>query len=197
MRRIFAGLSGVSASLLICSVAFAAEQKQEGMPQLNFANPLTISQVVWLAFIFVGLYVLLAKWGLPQVAEVLEMRAARIGGDLDAARAAKESADAAVAEQTAATRQAQASAQAEINAAVDQAKHEAAAQAATLNQRLEAQLAEAETRIAQARAAAVGALRQVATETATTIISRLSGLSPSAAIIDGAVGDALALRAKA
>ena len=37
------------------------------MPQLDFANPLTTSQVVWGAIIFVVLYVLLSRIGLPKV----------------------------------------------------------------------------------------------------------------------------------
>ena len=40
--------------LLLPGVAHA-----EGMPQLDFANPLTTSQVVWGALIFIVLYILL------------------------------------------------------------------------------------------------------------------------------------------
>ena len=50
------------------------------MPQLDFANPLTIAQIVWLAIIFFTLYLLLSRWALPQVAEVLEVRLRRSGG---------------------------------------------------------------------------------------------------------------------
>ena len=70
------------------------------MPQLDFSNPLTIAQVVWMAIIFGLLYYILARYALPQVAEVLEGRASRIAVDLDSARAAKAQADAAVAEIT-------------------------------------------------------------------------------------------------
>jgi len=89
--RPLAALVGSSA-LLLASSAFAEEHKK-GMPQLDFHNPLTISQVVWLAIIFFALYLLLSKWALPQVAGVLEMRAGKIAADLDAARAAKAGAD--------------------------------------------------------------------------------------------------------
>ncbi|MBN8891500.1 MAG: hypothetical protein BGP12_19890 [Rhodospirillales bacterium 70-18] len=178
---------------LLSSAAFAAEKK-EGMPQLDFANPLTISQVVWLALIFIALYLLLSRWALPQVGAVLEMRAARIGEDLDVARTAKAGADKAVAELTAATRTAQASAQAEIAGAVAKAKQEAAAEAATLNARLDESLAAAEQRIGAARTAALGALRQVATDTATAVVARLTGAAPDAAAVDRAVGASLAAR---
>jgi F-type H+-transporting ATPase subunit b len=183
--------------LLLTSAAQAAEEAKEGMPQLNFANPLTLAQVVWLAIIFVVLYLLLSRWALPQVGEVLEMRAETIARDLEAARGAKAGADSAVAELTEATRQAQSGAQAEIAGAVAQAKEAAAAQAAVLNARLDAQLTAAEGQIAAARGAALGALRQVATDTAAEVVARLTGNRPDVAAVDAAVGTALAARGQA
>ncbi len=179
------------AVMLLCApgAAFAA-----GMPQMDFANPLTTSQVVWGAIVFALLYVLLSRWALPRVADVLETRARVIGADLEAARGAKDASDAAVAELTAATRSAQAGAQAEINAAVTAAKQEAAAQAAALNAKLDAQLAAAERQIAAARNAALGALRQVATETATAVVTRLTGQPADTDAVDAAVDGALAAR---
>ncbi len=179
---------------LMTSAAFAAEEPK-GMPQLDFANPLTLSQVVWLAIIFFALYMLLAKWGLPQVEAVLEARAGTIAADLDAARNAKAQADTAMAEMMSATRKAQAEAQAQVTGAVEAAKAEAAAQAVTANARLDAQLAAAEQRIAAARAAAVGALHEVAITTTTDVVTRLAGFTPAAEVIDSAVGRALAARA--
>lgn len=186
--------AGLAAGLLLClpKAALAAE----GMPQLDFGNPLTISQVVWGAVIFLALYLVFANWGLPRVASVLEERDARINGDLDAARQAKATADSAVTELTDATHKARADAQAAINAAVEQAKKEAAERSHALNERLEGQLREAEQRIAGARSAALGALRQVATETATLVVGRLTGRSPDPQAIEGAVGAALAARSQ-
>ena len=166
----------------------------EGMPQLDFKNPLTTSQVVWLVFIFSVLYVLLSRWGLPKVADVLEARAVSIAQDLDAAHQAKAASDVAVAASNEATRVAHAEAQAEISASVARAKAAAAAQAAELNARLEAQLAAAEERIGAARASALGALRQVATETADVVITRLTGRVPGRGLVDQAVGAAQAAR---
>ncbi len=181
---------------LMPAAAFAAEAK-EGMPQLDVHHPLFVSHIVWLVIIFAVLYRLLSSWALPKVGEVLEMRAARIAEDLDAAREAKTEADGAVAELTQATREAQASAQAEIGAAVSAAKAEAASQSAVLNARLDAQIAEADSRIAAARSAALGALRQVATDTAATVVTRLTGSEPDSFTVDNAVGAALAARGHA
>ena len=57
------------------------------MPQLDFANPLTTSQVVWGAIIFAVLYVLLSRIGLPKVGAVIEERARHIASDLETAQA--------------------------------------------------------------------------------------------------------------
>ncbi len=145
------------------------------MPQLDFSTPLTVSQVVWGAIIFVVLYILLSRNALPLVTSVLEERAARISKDLDEASAAKASADVGIAEADQAIAKARAEAQAAINAALDEAKKAAALQAEALNARLEKQLQDAEAQIAQARASAMSALRQVATETAATVVTRLTG----------------------
>ncbi len=187
------GLLTAAAMSFATSVAIAAEAK-EGMPQLDFKNVLLKSQVVWLVIIFTLLYVLLSRWALPKIGSVLEKRASTIEGDLNAARGAKASADAAVAELTAKTREAHAGAQAEIASAVDAAKAAAASQTAVLTARLDAQLAEAEGRINAARNAAMGALRQVAAETASVVVTRLTGVTANTAAVDAAVGSALTAR---
>ncbi len=164
------------------------------MPQLDFSNVLTISQVVWMALIFGALYYLLSSYALPQVATVLDERAARINGDLQSARLAKLQADAAVNELREATRRASTEGQAAIAEAVAKAKAEAAEQSRAANERLEAQLHEAEQRIAAARSSAMGALRSVAAETAGAVVTRLTGQDANPASVDEAVGAAMAAR---
>lgn len=179
-------------ALMLLALPMAAHA--EGMPQLDFANPLTTAQVWWGAAIFIVLYVALARVGLPKVGTVLQERAEHIAADLQTAQAQKAQADAAVAELTATIQRSRAEAQAQINAAVDQAKGEAAAQATTLNARLDQQLKAAEARINEARGAAMSALHQVATDTATTVITRLTGAAPDPRRVDGAVAAALVAR---
>jgi F-type H+-transporting ATPase subunit b len=188
--RVFSRVSAGLAALLMLPAAAMAE----GMPQLDFTTPLTVSQVVWGAIIFVVLYVMLSRTGLPLVASVLDERAARISKDLDEARAAKAGADEGMAEADRATAKARAEAQAAINAALEEAKQAAAVQSEALNARLEKQLQDSESQIARARASAMSALREVATETAATVVTRLTGMSPDPARLDGAVGSALAVR---
>lgn len=186
---------GLAASLLgVGLLMLPAAARAEGMPQLDFSTPLTISQVVWGAIIFLVLYILLSRGGLPLVATVLDERATKIAKDLDEARAAKARADAGMTEAEQATAKARAESQAAINAALEEAKKAAATQAEALNARLEKQLQDSEAQIAQARGSAMQALRQVATETAATVVTRLTGVAPDPNRLDGAIGSALAAR---
>jgi F-type H+-transporting ATPase subunit b len=172
------------------------ESSAGGMPQLDFANPWTIAQVVWMLIIFGALYLVMAQYALPQVEGVLAARRARIEGDLESAQAAKLRADAALSEHQSATTKARAEAQAAINAATQRAQEEASARSEALNAKLAAQIEAAEGQIASARDAAMGALRQVATETADALVSKLIGKSDTAAI-GQAVDRELAARGRA
>ena len=180
----------LAAGLLLSPVAAMAA----GMPQLDFNTPLTVSQVVWGAIIFAILYLMLSRAALPRVASVLHERAGKISQDLERARAAKARADAGMTEAQQATTKARTEAQTAVSAAVNEAKQAAAAQSETLNARLEQHLHDSEAQIAQARASAMGAIRQVATETAATVVTRLTGSVPETGMLDSAIGSALAAR---
>lgn len=159
------------------------------MPQLDFANPLMMSKLVWLLIIFGVLYYLLKTYALPQVASVLDERAARIAADLNAARDAQAAGEAALAELRASTAAARAEAQAAISAAMVEAQAAAAKQAAEINARLAAQVAQAEAQVRAARDQAMGALREVAGETANAMLARLHVAAPAndvAAAVDRA-----------
>jgi F-type H+-transporting ATPase subunit b len=163
------------------------------MPQLDFGNPLMIAQIVWLLIIFGLLYYVLSTYALPRVESVLEERRTRIAADLEAAQAAKAEADAAMAAHREATGKARAEAQAAIAEALQQAQAEAQARADALNAKLAKQIEEAEARIAAARDRAMGALRQVSTDTAETLVAKLTGRADRGAV-DAAVGRALSAR---
>ena len=152
------------------------------MPQLEFGNPLVIAQIVWLLIIVGMLSFVLSTYALPRVAEVLEDRRRRIEGDLEAAQAAKAEADAAIAAYREASAKARAEAQAAIADAMQSAQAETTARADALAARLAKQIDEADARIGRARDAALGALRQVSTETAEALITRLTGRSEPGAV---------------
>lgn len=188
-------MAGTGPALLLCSAAQAAESNG-GMPQLEFGNPLLIAQVVWMLLIFAALYWLVKNKGLPLVESVLEERRARIQGDLEAAHAAKASADAAMAEHREATAKARAEAQAAIAGALQAAQAEAEKRAEVLNAKLTEQVAAAEARIDSARSSAMGALRDVATDTAEALVQKLLGAADRGAI-GAAVGREMAARGRA
>jgi F-type H+-transporting ATPase subunit b len=179
----------LAAALLAAGPALA-----DTMPQLQFGNPLLRAQVVWGAIIFVLFYFAASRLALPRVTEVLETRSRAIAADLDRARADKRAADAARDAFETARREARARAEAEVAEAARQAKAEAAARAAADEARLEARLAESEGRIEAARRTALGALREVAGDTAQTLIARLTGREPDHAAVQAALGRALTAR---
>jgi F-type H+-transporting ATPase subunit b len=182
------------ALFLVLLLTAVGSAHADTMPQLDFANPLVKAQVVWGAVIFAVFYVLVSRWGLPRVGAILAMREQSIAGDLEQARLAKETADRAVAELNEARRVAFAESQAALAAAAQKAKDEAAASAAEVNARLDRQLAESEAQIDAARTAALGALGDVAADTATAVITRLTGRTADAARVRSAVAESLQAR---
>ncbi len=160
---------------LALALAWTQAAQAEGMPQLDFKNPLLLAQVVWGAIIFVLFYLLLSRYFLPPVGEILASRARAIGADLERARLAKQDADQTAQELRIARARALAEAQAEIADATRRAKEEAARRAAEMNAALEKRLAESESAIDAARQSAMRALGSVATETADAVVARLAG----------------------
>jgi F-type H+-transporting ATPase subunit b len=187
--------------LIVASIALAAlaaampgVAHAEGMPQLEFGNPLLKAQVIWGAVIFLVFYVAVSRWGLPRVGAILDNRERVIGQDLEQARLAKNNADHAVSELTAARRRAYVESQAAVAEAAQKAKQDAAARAAEVNARLDRQLAEAESQIAAARASAMAALRGIADDTTAAMVARLTGREAGAGDVANAVGDVLGRR---
>jgi F-type H+-transporting ATPase subunit b len=175
----------VAAVAVLVSVAGAAHA--DTMPQLQFSNPLLLSQVIWGAVIFALFYLGVSRVGLPRVDAILANRAQVIGTDLEQARLSKQRADQAVAELNEARRLAYAESQAAVNAATQKAKESAATQAAEANAALDRQLAESEAQIGAARDRAMASLRDVATDTADAVITRLTNRQPDLALVRDAV----------
>jgi F-type H+-transporting ATPase subunit b len=189
MTRLAFRLALMGVLLAASGSAFA-----DTMPQLQFGNKLLTAQVIWGALIFAAFYWGVSRVGLPKVDVILDMRAQTIARDLNQARDARADAERAVAELTAARNTAYAQSQAAIADALAKAKADAAARAAAQEATLDAQLAESEARILAARNAAMGALREVASDTALAVVSRLTGRAAPAGLVQGAVADVLAER---
>ena len=179
---------------LLLTAAPSAAMAESALPQMDFSNLLTWAQLGWMVVIMVVLYLVLARWGLPGVSKVLENRAAVIAQNLAAARAAKHEADQAIAVLGATLAAARANAHAELAKAMADAKAQAAAQAAALNAALEAKISESEARIEAARAAAVAAIRPVATEATAEILQKLTGMVAEPTQLGNYVNAALTAR---
>jgi len=159
-----------------------------GLPQLNTHTFPT--QLFWLAVSFIVLYVIMAKVALPGVAAVIDARAKKIDGDLQVAADAKDKAEAALQAYDKSLTDARHEGQAVMKAAVDQIASNQLAREHELAQKLAAQAAEADARIAAATQSALANLSQVAADAAIAATHRLAGIVVSEAEA-GAVVDRL------
>jgi len=160
-----------------------------GFPPFN--GETFASQLVWLAIAFVLLYVLMAKWALPQVAGVIDKRRKHIEGDIAEAGRLKEQSDEAVAAYEKALADARNRAQAIANETREKQAQESDAARKKIEDALNAKLAEAEKSIAAAKQAAMGNVRAVAEDAAGAIVRQLIGTAPSEKAVADAVADAL------
>jgi F-type H+-transporting ATPase subunit b len=147
------------------------------------------SQLVWLTISFVLLYVLMSKIALPRIAGIFAERSRLIGGDLAAAEKLKEQSDAA----HAAYEKALADARTRAQGIASSTREQQARESDAANKRLEAQLNErltaAEQSIAAGRAAAMGHVHAIASDTAAAIVERLIGKTPNETELATALGD--------
>lgn len=155
------------------------------MPQFDPA--VWVPQLIWLAITFGVLYLLMAKVALPRVSQVLEEREERIGESLHKADRLKSHAEQAVAAYEKTMADVRQKAVEEVRIAREQAAAEAAAQHAELSERLAQDIAAAEHRIHQARAAAIAGLRDVAITVSGTAVERLLGTGVEPAAVAAAV----------
>lgn len=160
------------------------------MPQLEIGD--FAPQIVWLVITFVSLYLISWKLILPRIGDVLDAREERITDDLEEADKLKKSAEEALSTYEAALAEARSKAHemaAETHAAL---MAEAAKRNEALQEKLNAEAAEADSRIAAARAEAVSEIRTVARDTAREVTARLIGVEvPEAAAkaaVDAAFG---------
>jgi F-type H+-transporting ATPase subunit b len=147
------------------------------MPQLN---PLDWApQIIWLVITFSILYVLMKRVALPRIGSVIEARAARISGDIEAADKLRRETQEAIAAYEQALAEAKARAHGIAQDASNRLKDEVAAERAALERDLAARSVEAEKRIHQAKASALKDVNQVASDTAAEIVRSLIGVAPS------------------
>jgi F-type H+-transporting ATPase subunit b len=157
------------------------------MPQIAQIAATYASQFFWLLLVFGIIYFVIAKGMLSKVGATVDARAKKIADDLDEAERAKAAAKAAegtyLAEMNSARSDAgKISAVAKIEATADTDAKVKVAETA-LAKTLEA----AEVRIAAAKAQAMTGVQHVASEAASAIVAKLTGMSASDADIAAAV----------
>jgi F-type H+-transporting ATPase subunit b len=155
------------------------------MPQLN---PLDWApQLIWLAITFSILYLLMKRVALPKIGSVIEARASRISGDLEAADKLRRQTEEAIAAYEQALAEAKARAHGIAEDARSRLKEEVAAERAALDRELARKSEEAEARIQQAKISALKDVNAVAVETAAEIVQRLIGVAPAKPEVSAAV----------
>ena len=132
-------------------------------------------QLIWLALTFGLLYLLLKRFYLPRVGEVIEERRERIQRDLAQAEKLKTETEQALANYEGALGEARGKAQAIVKGMRDTLAAEMEQERTALEAQIAAKLADAEARIAQSKAAALAGVSDIAGELAGAIVSRLSG----------------------
>ena len=145
------------------------------------------SQILWFALVFGGMYYYLSRRFLPAVGRVIEARRARIAKDIDEATAMQSKADEAAAAHEKSLAQARLNAQSTAQAARDKIAAETDAKRKALEDQLAGKMAEAESRIAANRNAAMANVSAIAKDATGAIVERLIGRSPDQATVAAAV----------
>lgn len=163
------------------------------MPQLDFST--YAPQLIWLAIVFVVFYVLMSRVGLPRVGGILAARRARIEGDLDKAAQMKAEAEAVIAAYERALAEARVEAQATIREMTERLTADAAERQHKVAEKLAAETAAAERRIVEAKNAAIANLRDVAIDVTRAAAAKLTGSDIDSARAGAAVDAVLRERA--
>ncbi|WP_420605635.1 ATPase [Novosphingopyxis sp.] len=161
------------------------------MPQFEFDTVL-IPQLFWLGIFFAILYFGVVRLTLPKLGRVMEHREDKVNGDIDAAAAAKQSADQLEADYKAGIAKARDDARVALADAKTEAGRTTEARLAEATRASDVEIEAAEGRIAEARAAAMQEIETVATESAVSIVDRITGKAPPEAKARGAAKAALA-----
>lgn len=159
------------------------------MPQFDPSS--FASQLFWLVVTFVLLYIVVSRFAIPRIGEVLDQRQKMVDDDLDRAQQLKAETEEAIAAYEKALGEARAQAHEHLKQAQDEAAKKAEARNAEVNAKLADQIKQGEARIAQARDEAMTQVKEIAAGSAVAISQRLAGLSVDEASVDAAVADVM------
>jgi F-type H+-transporting ATPase subunit b len=158
------------------------------MPQLDTTT--WPPQLFWLAVTFIALYIVISRVVIPRTGGAIAKRKATVEGDLAQAQKFKAETDKAVQAYEATLADARAKAHGIAQANRDKLTAETDAERAKLDRALGAKIVEAEKKIAASKMKALGDVRVVAAELATSIVAELIGAKVTKAAAAGAVAKA-------
>lgn len=161
------------------------------MPQIAQLGEFYSSQIFWLLIFFGITFFVVGRGMVPKVMDTVASRDNQIAADLKAAEAARAQADA----EEAAWRTRENANRAQAQGFIAEARAKAAAATAEklagAQVRIDADIAAAETRIADATRSAAAEIEDVAADATREIVSRIAGLSLDDAAVRGAVKENL------
>jgi F-type H+-transporting ATPase subunit b len=149
------------------------------------------SQLFWLAICFVVLYLITARLVQPRVSGIIDGRKKQVSGDLAEASRLKTESEQAIAAYEKALADARTRAQTIASETHDRLQAEAERNRKSLEEQLNARLADAEKQIAATKSAAMTNVRGIATEAAAAIVTRLTGVTAPEASVTAAIDAAL------
>lgn len=155
------------------------------MPQFD---PTTFaSQLFWLAVTFVLLYIIVSRYAIPRLGEVLEQRQKTMDDDLERARQLKAETEEAIATYEKALADARAKAHDVLRETQDQISKAADTRNREVAAKLASQIKQGEDRIAGARDQALAQVKEIAAGAAVAVAQKLAGLSIDDATAQAAV----------
>lgn len=162
------------------------------MPQIAQLADTYSSQIFWILVFFGLVFFFIGRGMVPKVMDTVDLRDRQIASDLAAAEAARNQADAEEQAWRVQENENRAKAQALIAEARAHAAAETEQKLTAAQSSIDAQIAEADQRIAAARDAAIQEVEDIAADAAQSIVQRLAGADVVADQARSAVKKALA-----
>lgn len=157
------------------------------MPQIAQIAEILASQLFWLTITFGIIFFGIGLGMLPKIQSTVDARDKRISSDLERAEKAREEADKLEEDYRAAMDKARGESARAVAEAKADAARQSEARMAEVDTKLDAQLVEAQQRIARSREAAIAELEAVAADATRQIVERLTGVEVAPAVAQEAV----------
>lgn len=171
LKSIYGALAGLA--VLAASGTAMAKEGSGGMPQLDYHS--FAPQLVWLAIAFLALYLVMSRLAVPAISDTIEKRQAKIQGDLDAAEKANEDTRSLVSAYEKRLADTREEARKLMRERGDADAAAAATRLSALHDKLNAQIGEAEKRIAAQRDDVMAGLGNMAKDIGQEVYAKLAG----------------------